>query len=71
MNRPTLIGVGEAGSERFTVGPQAGGAHGANRPIVVNIEKIENNEAGDIRKIVKRELDAVAHEILHSREDGL
>lgn len=71
VNRPTLIGVGEAGSERFTVGPQAGGAHGANRPIVVNIEKIENNEAGDIRKIVKRELDAVAHEILHSREDGL
>ncbi len=61
VHKPTLIGVGDGGSERVIVKPQAkGGSGGKKSGIVVHIEKIVNYEEGDIQKIVERELAAVA-----------
>lgn len=63
--RPTIIGVGDTpGGERVQVTPTGGGGGaGNNRPIHIEIHKIENHRKGDIQKIVDEELQALASTI--------
>lgn len=72
-HRPTLIGVGEGGAEKVKVTKAAaGGTAGAKRgapKFEVHIGKIVNNEKGDIKKIVERELKAAAKALNHGPLD--
>jgi hypothetical protein len=62
-HRPTLIGVGEAGAERVTIKPQAAKSSSGRKYEFHFHGDIINKEPGDIEKIVKRELAAVAADL--------
>lgn len=69
-HRPTMIGVGEGGAERVKVTPLSNST-GKGRPhVMVHIGHITNHEPGDISKIVKRELEKVAHDLDFGSIDG-
>lgn len=64
-HKPTMIGVGEAGSERVTVRPTAvsSTATMGGRRVHVHIENLHNFEEGDISDILERELSKVADDL--------
>lgn len=53
-HRPTLIGVGDGGSERVRITPSGRG--GGDRTISIGHISVQNNRPGDIKKQVKEEL---------------
>lgn len=54
---PTVLGVGERNREQVTVTPLGAGG---NRPVHIEIHRIEVNREGDIQKIVDEELRLLA-----------
>lgn len=60
---PTILGIGENGTEtaKITRGPSDGG--GGGRPISVKIGAIHNNRPGDIKKQIKEEVGQALQEL--------
>lgn len=58
---PTLLGIGDGGTETATVVKGAGA--GGRRPVQVTIGAIHNNRPGDIKKQLKEEIDAAFREL--------
>lgn len=62
-SRPQLIGVGDGpGSERVTVTPQNQNPT-TNRPVTINIGRIDVHRKGDVKKIVDEEMKLLADSI--------
>lgn len=59
-HKPTLIGVGDGGSERVTIKPSGMASSTGRRPVEIHIDKLVNYEEGDIADILERELNKVA-----------
>lgn len=59
-HKPTLIGVGDGGSERVTIKPSGMASSTGRRPVEIHIDKLVNYEEGDISDILERELNKVA-----------
>jgi hypothetical protein len=71
--RPTIIGVGEGGAERVKVTPASKDAGSGTIQLSIHVDKIVNNEEGDIERILEREFKALARDLRNQvggRDDG-